>query len=587
MNPRIRPALVTKGTSTFEAMETIKKSPSQGGPAGIALVVDDDLALLGILTDGDIRQLVLDRQDLSQPVSKFMKKNPITVEKGLKGADMVRALREKIRAESQPGPPGERRPSSVGELSKIIVVEDGRLDDVLSPFELLKEQNAVNKHVVIVGLGYIGLTLAAVLADEGFQVTGIEPDEKVLDSLQRNESPFFENGLNPLIRRYSGNRLSSLPDLDSSEGDIYIVCVGTPIDADGTPRLDDIREAATQIAGVLKFNDLVIIRSTVPPRTCRQVILPILEESTGLRAGEDFFFVFAPERTVEGKALQELRDLPQIIGGYSRRCATVAADFFGIFAPTVVRVDSLESAEMIKLINNSFRDVSFGFSNQIALLCEELGVDTVATIKAANEGYSRNPVPVPSPGVGGPCLKKDPYILLDTGDRLEVDLSLVRDGRSTNERMIQFIAKKVTDFFSRRGLAIDSKVFVAGIAFKGVPETSDIRHSTSLDVIDELKANSLSNVCVFDPVVDHRVFSDANLNPVGTLEEGFRGASAVLLMNNHPSFRKANIFQLLESMTKPGFFFDGWHEFKQGEVESMPGIEYHGLGVARSANHSY
>lgn len=577
---------MSKDTSTFEAMETIKRSPGEGGPAGIALVVDDDLTLRGILTDGDIRQLVLDREDLARPVSCFMRKNPITVEKGLKGADMLLALREKVRAASEAVPPGTRSPSSIGELSKIIIVDGGHLEDVLSPFELLKEQNAVNKQVVIMGLGYVGLTLAAVLADEGFQVAGIEPDESVLDALKQGEAPFFEDGLSPLIRRYLENRLVVRPNLDSPDGDIYIVSVGTPIDINQSPRMDDIRTAAAQIARVLKFNDLVIIRSTVPPQSCRETILPILEKGSGLRAGKDFFFVFAPERTVEGKALQELRDLPQIIGGFSRRCVAVAADFFSTFAPTIVRVDSLESAEMVKLINNAFRDVSFGFANQIALLCEKLGVDTVATIKAANEGYSRNPVPVPSPGVGGSCLKKDPYILLDAGNRLNVDLTLVRNGRKTNEHMIQFIVDKITDFVSRHGLSADCKVFVAGIAFKGAPETSDIRSSTGLDVINRLARDGLTNVAVFDQVVGHDTIAAAELNPAVTLEDGFRHATAVLIMNNHLSFRKLNIFHLLESMSKPGLFFDGWHEFKQGEVESVPGIEYHGLGVARSADHS-
>jgi UDP-N-acetyl-D-mannosaminuronic acid dehydrogenase len=152
--------------------------------------------------------------------------------------------------------------------------------------------------------------------------------------------------------------------------------------------------------------------------------------------------------------------------------------------------------------------------------------------------------------------------------------------------MIQFIANKVMDFVSRHGLTHDCKVFVAGIAFKGVPETSDIRNSTSLDVIDQLAANGMTHVEVFDPVVGHGVFSAARLHPATTLKDGFQDATAVLFMNNHPSFRKNNIFHLLESMSKPGLFFDGWHEFKQGDVESVPGIEYHGLGVARSADHS-
>ena len=360
------------------------------------------------------------------------------------------------------------------------------------------------------------------------------------------------------------------------------MAVGTPVNIDGIPIMDDIEKVLGQIAEVLKFNDLVILRSTVPPRTCRDVAIPILEKGSGLKAGSGFHFVFAPERTVQGRALEELRLLPQIIGGYTTECVNAASQFFNVFSPTIVKVDSLEAAEVVKLLNNSFRDVSFGYSNQIGRFCEALNVDTVAVINAANEGYLRNPLPLPSPGVGGTCLQKDPFILYDAAKKCGIDLSIVREARKSNEGMIQFVGGKIESFVSEKNLPSNIKIFILGVAFKGNPETSDIRASTSIDIIRYLESKNFNNIVVYDPVVSKKTLADAKLRCVEVAEEGFKKSSIVLTMNNNPSYRNLNLFKLLSLMKKPGMFFDAWHLFQQNEVESIPGILYQGLGTHKN-----
>ena len=208
-------------------------------------------------------------------------------------------------------------------------------------------------------------------------------------------------------------------------------------------------------------------------------------------------------------------------------------------------------------------------------------MDTVAVINAANEGYLRNPLPLPSPGVGGTCLQKDPYILYDSAKKHGVDLSLVREARKSNENMIQFVGGKVENFFNEHKLDSGAKIFILGIAFKGTPETSDIRASTSIDAIQYLKSKGLDNILVYDSVVSRETLLEAELELVESIEDGFKDSQAVLVMNNHPSYLDINIFKLTSLMQKPGMFFDAWHLFQQSEVESISGISYQGLGTQR------
>ena len=489
MNYNIKYAFVNENSTILEAMQIIELSPRQGGPSGIAIAVTADKKFIGILTDGDIRGLILKKVSLDATISNYINRKPLTINEDDLDRTPFNSLISKLNKLRHDK--NLKSYQSLFDLNNIIVLNKDSIAGVLSPYDFMEGKNMLARKVSVIGLGYVGLTLATVLADEGFFIKGVDPAEHIHTSLGKGNAHFYEIGIDHLIKRYYGNRLTSSRIIEDSLSDVYIVAVGTPVDDKGTPLLHDVEKACEKIAEHLKAGDLIILRSTLPIGACRNKFLKIFEEKSKLKCGYDFHLVFAPERTVEGKALNELRTLPQIIGGFSSRCTQLASDFFGIFAPTIVRVESLEAAEMVKLLNNSFRDVSFGFANQISMLCESIGIDTVSVIQAANEGYPRNPIPVPSPGVGGICLKKDPYILCESANQYNLDLSIVKEARNINEYMPEFVSNIIHNYISKHGTKKD-KIFIIGIAFKGQPETSDIRNSTALELIKLLKEFELS-----------------------------------------------------------------------------------------------
>ena len=234
---------------------------------------------------------------------------------------------------------------------------------------------------------------------------------------------------------------------------------------------------------------------------------------------------------------------------------------------------------MAKLINNAFRDLSFAFANEFALICDRWNLDSVKIIEAANSGYPRNPIPVPSPGVGGSCLTKDPLIFAWAGKSKDYDSLLPLNGRLVNQRMVDLVAHKVRRFFVDRELPTKgAKVFVLGFAFKGQPDTSDMRHSTTLDLLPALREAGF-DLWGYDPVADRKGIEALGIK-TASIEDGFRDAAAVLVMNNHRSYSDLDMFSLASSMQRPGLFFDGWHLFLRREVEQIEGITYEGLSGA-------
>ncbi|MFV1980037.1 MAG: nucleotide sugar dehydrogenase [Rhodothermia bacterium] len=561
---------VDPAATVRDTMRTIDNAAAKKAPVGIALVVEAEL-LAGIVTDGDIRQAIVEGVSLEAPVSDIMISDPITVMSGGSPSEMLREMNEKVRRSAR------IKDARVRYL--VVVDERGRVVDIHETADLELKADVTNLTVGVFGLGFVGLTLGVTLSDSGFAVNGVEVHAERAERIAGGNPPFHELGLVPLLKYQLSNGKFRVHTSPPAGLDIYIVAVGTPVSDDGVPQLDSIVEVSESIASQLKEGDLVILRSTVPVGTTRDVVLPILERASGLTCGEDFFLAFAPERTIEGQALRELRTLPQVVGGFDRRSVDLASQVFGKLSPSVIRVDSLEAAEMAKLINNAFRDLSFAFANEFAVVCDRWNLDAVKIIEAANSGYPRNPIPVPSPGVGGFCLTKDPLIYAWAGKSRNYQPLLPLHGREVNIQMIDLVADKVRRFFSSRKLDTNGKkLFVVGFAFKGQPDTSDMRHSTTLELLPHLSEAGF-DLFGYDPVVDPEEISALGIKFV-SVEEGFREASAVLVMNNHRSYPDLDLFTLVSSMKSPGLFFDGWHLFQRREVEQINGIEYEGLSGA-------
>ena len=432
------------------------------------------------------------------------------------------------------------------------------------------------RKICVIGMGYVGTTLAVTLADAGFDVVGAEVNPRVRDTLNLRVPHFHENGLEKLLEKHIGKRLVIKEKIDDG-CDTYVICVSTPIDTDKRPMLKYVENSAAELGSYIKKGDLVVLRSTVPVGTTRKTVIPILERLSKLSCGRDFHVVFAPERTAEGKALEELRELPQIIGGFDDYSAVLAANIFMRITPTLVKVSSLEAAEIVKILDNTYRDIRFAYANEIAMICERLDVSASEVIKAANMGYKRNSIPLPSPGVGGACLSKDPHILVDLAKKIGYDARLIRTGREINEHIPAHIAEEIRSNFVKAGIQTENaKIFVIGFAFKGKPETSDTRESSTIPLVKDLLAMK-AKVYGYDPVAPASDIRATGAIPA-SLEEGFNGASCVVIMNNHDSYYNINLDKLLDKTENPCFFIDGWNMFSPLELREKKHIRYGGVG---------
>jgi nucleotide sugar dehydrogenase len=356
---------------------------------------------------------------------------------------------------------------------------------------------------------------------------------------------------------------------------VYVVTVGTPLDPEGKVRVSMIVNVVREIAQQLKDGDLVMMRSTVELGTTRNVVKPILD-STGKR----YDLVFCPERTLEGQALRELRELPQIVGGHDPDSRIRAAQVFQFLTPTVVQVSSLETAELIKLIDNAQRDVHFGLSNEVARIADAIGVSAVEVIRAGKLGYARTNLPMPGP-VGGPCLEKDSYILANGLKAVGIAPDIILSARRTNERQPADVVEQLRTF-CRESAAFPSApiITLAGVAFKGRPETDDLRGTMAKPILAALRQAFPGAVFRgFDAVVPAQTISEAfGLEPVASVAEAFAGANLVVIANNHLCFERMPLSALAETMARPAVIYDFWNNFGAANVELPTNVTYTGLG---------
>lgn len=433
-----------------------------------------------------------------------------------------------------------------------------------------------DKNVCVLGLGYVGLTLAVAMADVGFNVLGVEIRDEVLTLLNKGEAHFHEPGLQERLRRVirSGNLQCFKRIPNSWSGSVFIITVGTPLDAQGRSRLDMVHNVAREVAEGMNKESLIIMRSTVKLGITRKVVMPLLAAS-----GKPFDLAFCPERTLEGRALTELRQLPQIVGGMTSQAAVRASQFFQFITPTVVRVSSLETAEMIKLIDNAQRDVAFAYANEVARACDAIGVSAAEVIQAGKLGYPRTNLPMPGL-VGGPCLEKDSHILAEGLRDVGVEPEITMAARRTNENQPGEVVahlRSYTDVLS--GFPIKPVITLMGIAFKGQPATDDLRGTMARPVFARLRESyPIAEFRGFDAVVSANDVEGFGISPTTSLQQAFKGANLVLILNNHPVFSAMDIEELAKEMQAPGLIYDFWNCFKTADLHLPSGISYMALG---------
>lgn len=434
-----------------------------------------------------------------------------------------------------------------------------------------------DRSVCVMGQGYVGLTLAAVMADVGFDVLGVEIRDSILAMLQEGRAHFHEPGLDDLVGKLvKRGQLRFKKHIEADDRPtVFIVTVGTPLGDDGKVNLASIQNVSREIARHLKSGDLVVMRSTVRLGTTRKIVIPILDS-----AGVDYDVAFCPERTLEGQALPELRHLPQIVGSVSARARIRAAQLFSFITPTVVQVSSLETAETIKLVDNTQRDVAFAFSNEVARICDAIGVSAREVIQSGKLGYPRTNLPLPGP-VGGPCLEKDPHILVEGLRDYGLTPEIVIAARRVNERQPTETVDEIKRWFGQQpGLPARPVITMAGLAFKGRPITDDLRGTMARPILKALRERfPQAEFRGFDAVVQPDAIRETfGLHPVDTLEEAFAGASLVVMANNHPCFAGMAVERLAESMAVPGLIYDYWNNFDSTKLSLPKGVAYMALG---------
>ena len=440
----------------------------------------------------------------------------------------------------------------------------------------------MNYDVGIVGLGYVGLTLAVALADSGLKVVGVEKRADVVDLTNRGKAHFSENGLDEMLTEVvSAGRLRAVQDFEvGSSCSTYVITVGTPLDSEGRARLDFIQAATKQVGDNMHDGALVILRSTVMVGTSSQVVRTILEAT-----GKKFELAMCPERTLEGKALQELRHLPQIVGADQQHVRERAATFFNQLTQTVVQVSSLEAAEIVKLIDNTYRDVQFGFANEVARVCESFGVNALEVINGGKLGYPRTDVALPGL-VGGPCLEKDPHILNQSANLRGINLDITSAARSVNENQPAETVRFINREFQRRsGTSKTPKIAILGIAFKGIPPTDDLRGAMSLKVLRELRATHPgADIRLFDPVADAASLGDIadGCTICDTLSEAISDVDIAVITNNHPVLANLRPAQMVAEMASNGFVYDYWNHFSNLRPDEL-GDFYFAVGNTRGS----
>lgn len=359
------------------------------------------------------------------------------------------------------------------------------------------DQLAGIDEVVVIGTGFVGLPLALVLADHGTQVVGVDIDENLVDAINDQTLHLDENRLQTLVESDRVNahlEASTTP----TTGDAFVVSVPTPLsEQTKTPDLTYVINAIESILPYLEAGDLINIESTIPPRTCEQTIVPLLEEAC-FRVGEEIQLAHSPERILPGNVFEEIIHNDRIIGGITEASRHRAAKIYEPFLKGETYYTDLLSAELCKLMENTFRDVNIALANEFALMGEQFNVNINDVIELANH-HPRVDILTPGIGVGGHCLPVDPWFLNDASPE---QTTLITDARRINERMPRLAARKV-----RRAIAdlTDPYILALGLTYK--PDTNDMRNSAAITIADDLSADGY-DITRYDRYTEEQSYSD-------------------------------------------------------------------------------
>jgi UDP-N-acetyl-D-glucosamine dehydrogenase len=397
--------------------------------------------------------------------------------------------------------------------------------------ELLTKLTNKTARIAIVGIGYVGLPLATAFAEAGFHVVGIDPVEEKVAMVNRGESYVMDIPAEQLARLVKSGKIMATTDYSVvTQCDAVSICVPTPLRKTGDPDLSFIVSATEAIVPYIHPGLVVVLESSTYPGTTRELVLPRLEAG-GLKVGVDFFLAFSPERVDPGRKDWTTYNTPKVVGGITPACCEVSAAWYAQALKTVVPVSSTEVAEMAKLLENTFRMINLGLVNELAIMCDRLGVDVWEVIDAAATkpfGFMKF---TPGPGIGGHCIPIDPLYLSWKMRSLNYNARFIELASEINTNMPRFAVGKVQDALNDHCKALKgSQVLILGAAYK--PDIDDLRESPALDVIHLLRQKGAS-VEYHDPYIHHITHDDWHMESVPDLMAAVRSADVVVIVTNH------------------------------------------------------
>lgn len=402
-------------------------------------------------------------------------------------------------------------------------------------------QKLTNKtaKIGILGMGYVGMPLAVVFAEKGFDVLGIDPDKRKVETFDKGISYIQDVPSETVARLRGEGRLKMTADFSAlAEMDAVSICVPTPLRKTGDPDMSYIVSAAEQLAKYVHPGMVIVLESTTYPGTTRELLVPMLTEKSGLKVGQDLFVCFSPERVDPGRTDWTTYNTPKVMGGMTPACVEVATAWYGGALETVVPVSSPEAAEMAKLLENTFRMINIGLVNELAIICERLGIDVWEVIEAAATkpfGFMKF---TPGPGLGGHCIPIDPLYLSWKLKEMNYNARFIELASEINTNMPRYVVMRVMEALDERGKTLKgSRILVLGAAYK--PDIDDVRESPAFDVIALMKKKG-ALVEYHDPYIPHlhHEYEGWEMHSVSDVDllEHVAAADAVVIITNHKAY---------------------------------------------------
>lgn len=413
--------------------------------------------------------------------------------------------------------------------------------------------------MTVIGLGYIGLPTAAMFASNGVHVMGYDVNQKVVDALNKGEITIEEPYLDDLVNQVvTSGRLKASTQME--ESDVFIIAVPTPILENKGADMSYVASATEAIVPHLKKGNIVVLESTSPPGSTEDIIVPILKKS-GLNIGEDVFVAHSPERVIPGRILIELVENNRIVGGINDASTAAVKKLYEIFVKGEIFPTDSKTAEMCKLMENTFRDVNIALANELAKLCEKMGINAWEVIELSNK-HPRVNLHQPGPGVGGHCLAVDPWFIVEKDETAKI----IKLARQTNDSMPEHVMERIQKLCPEG----HEKVAILGLTYK--PNIDDMRESPLVDLVKELKGHTSYTLAQHDP------YAPQNGELVEDVYEAVKDADLLVLGVHHDAFKDLD-FDKIAGLMKQKKVFDTRNFFNEAALKAK-GFEVTILGRA-------